>query len=255
MTLRNSLCVAVAGLSLGVGWIAPLFAQGAKTEPATITVAMGGQTFQVPRGYLMEMREAQEPIRFTGLQTLNFSFWVSDRKPPLKEPTGWFIREFWPEESGRTAKDASDFVVTIHARQRKPGLGEQWVHPAQMAETALSNAPWLGDDRQSRRFGLDCHEFTPVDYPTDALFTMCTAGGNEPQLYLVNRRPEDRDVVIILGPDREEYLKRHGTFWRLDAWFESDGLFFTALFPEEALERWRDVMEGATGLLRAWRTR
>jgi hypothetical protein len=259
MTLRSSLRVAATGLMvLTVAFAGPLLAQDPKPRPNALAVVLGGRTFEVPRNYLVGswMLEEQAPIKLVAPSSLDFSFWASDRKPPLRKPAGWFINEYWPREDGRQRFGPSDFLVTIHARQRKPGLGEKWVHPAQMAEMVLSNAPWLGDQTRSKRFGLDCYQFKPVAYPSDdALFRMCTGSGNEPELYLVNRRPEDRDVVIVLGPDSEEYLKRHGTYWRLDAWYESDGLFFNAFFPEEALERWRDVVQGATSLLRAWRTK
>jgi hypothetical protein len=231
--IRRRAGLALAGLALALGVAGGGWAQ----VSATVTVTMKDATFAVPRSYLTSSYLAEQPGPIDQ-RRLEIAFWLSDRRPPQPMPLGLMMKEFWPDEGGRGRTGASDFVVTVLARHWPERARGKWVTPAQMAAVAVDNTPWLGLATRSQDHGLDCRRFERPDFPGKAGFVMCTAGG-EPELYLVHRWMEDR----------------HEDYWRLDAWYPSDGLFFTAFFPAEALARWREVVEASATLLRAWRVK
>jgi hypothetical protein len=109
-----------------------------------------------------------------------------------------------------------------------------------MAEATLSNIPWLGDETKLSIFGLDCRHFTVRDFPFKTYFKMCSAKASDrqPEVYLATR-----------WIDKEP----ENPFWRLDAWSEADGFSLNIFFPEQALGRWRDVVDAALALVRSWR--
>ncbi len=231
MTRCRAVLALVAALGLVIS--GPASAQ----LSATVSVTIKGATFAVPRAYLTSSFLAGQPGPLDQ-QRLEIAFWLSDRRPPQPMPPSLMIVESWPEEARRPRGGIGDFVVTVLARHWPDRLRGQWVTPAQMADVAVSNTPWLGPATRAQEYGLDCRHFERPDFPGKAGFVMCRASG-EPELYLAHRWMEG---------ERED-------FWRLDAWYPSDGLFFNAFFPVEALARWRDVVDASTALLRSWRAR
>lgn len=208
--------------------------------PGPLQAELGGMRFEVPRLYLVSPYVARQTEPWT-LSPLGIAFWISDRKPPAKMPIelAFLQPEFWPQEAGRPRGGTSDFVVNVMVRQRKPGPGGKWVHPSGMAAVTLSNGHWLGEETVASAFGLECHEFKPRDYPGKTYFKMCTTPPKaSPEVYLVTSWREK-------APDTP--------YWRMDAWSESDGLSLNLFFPEQALDRWREIVDAAFALVRSWR--
>ena len=203
-----------------------------------LTVEADGRTFEIPRRYVVSQYVAKQTKPWAS-RKFNIAFWLSDRQPPAKMPLGIFMRDFWPPEAGRRG-DSADFLVNLFVTQRASGPGGKWVHPLQMAEVTLSNAHWLGEDTRTAINSLDCHAFKPRDYPHETYFKMCASKpGASPEIYLVTswleKKPEE-------------------PYWRMDAWFEADGLLLNILFPEAAFSRWREIVDASFALVRSWRT-
>lgn len=240
-TSRRLLPLSIVALVIGLASVVALGqtkTPGEALPPGPATIESGGVTFKIPRQYITSDYVAKQAEPYV-TRKFHVAFWMSDRKSPVEMPLGIFLLDFWPVEKGRPAGGAADFLVNLFVTQRPPGPGGKWVHPSQMAEVTLGNAHWLGEEKRSSVADLECHEFTPRDYPKKTYFKMChSKPGGMPEIYLVTNWNEKKPA---------------NTYWRMDVWFEAEGLWFNVFFPEEALDRWRDVVDACRDLVRSWR--
>ena len=235
----GTLSVAVLLLSAAVASVVAQPTQMKQALPdGPATIVSGDVEFKVPRRFLVNSYVAEQATPHIA-RNFQVAFWLSDGSAPVDMPLGMFLLDFWPPEKGRPASGSADFLVNLFVTQQPARLDSNWARPSQMVTITLSNGRWLGEEKKYSAYGLECHEFTPRDYPVETYFKMChSPAGTMPEAYLVTNWNEG---------------KPEAPYWRMDVWSESDGLWFNVFFPEQALDRWRDVVDASLILVRSWR--